>query len=100
MLIFVRTVTVTIAKGQEAEMYAFWEWASAFVRQQPGYIEGRLWRDLDNLQKFIEVHKWEREEDSKVYRSTDQFYEVIKRLAALSLTVPETRGYWVEKKDL
>ena len=58
---FIRTVTVTIPIDREAEMFAFWEWASAIVRRQPGYIQGRLWRDVSNLQGFTEVHEWESE---------------------------------------
>ena len=90
---FIRTVTITIPVGQEAEMYAFWEWASAIVRQQPGYIRGRLWRNVANPQRCTEVHEWEREEDSNNYRATKQFQEVIGRLVALSQTPPQTMGY-------
>ena len=92
---FVRTVTVTIPVGQEAEMYAFWEWASAIVQHQPGYIRGHLWRDVADRQRFTEVHEWEREEDSNAYRATEQFREVIGRLMALSGKVPQARGYIV-----
>ena len=90
---FIRTVTVTIPTGREAEMYAFWEWASAIVRRQPGYIQGRLWRDVSDPQRFTEVHEWEREEDSNAYRATEQFHEVIERLVALSVTQPQAMGY-------
>jgi heme-degrading monooxygenase HmoA len=95
---FVRTVTLTISPGREAEMYIFWEWASAIVRQQPGYIRGRLWRDVANPQCFTEVHEWEREEDSNAYRATEQFREVIGRLVALSQTPPEALGYQVVRE--
>ena len=92
---FIRTVTVTIPVGREGEMYTFWEWASAIVRRQPGYIQGRLWRDVSNPQRFTEVHEWESEEDSDAYRATEQFREVIGRLVALSVTQPEVMGYSV-----
>lgn len=92
---FVRTVTVSIAVGREAEMYAFWEWASAIVRQQPGYITGRLLRDVANPQRFTELHVWEREEDSNIYRATAEFREVIGRLMALSEEAPVAMGYEV-----
>jgi heme-degrading monooxygenase HmoA len=92
---FIRTVTITIPAGQEAEIYTFWEWASAIVRQQPGYIQGRLWRDVADPRRFTEVHEWEREEDSNAYRATGQFREVIGRLVALSQTPPQTMGYVV-----
>ena len=90
---FIRTVSVTIPADREDEMYAFWEWASAIVRRQPGYIQGRLWRDVSNPQRFTEVHEWEREEDSNAYRATGQFREVIERLVALSVTQPQAMGY-------
>ncbi len=90
---FIRTVTISISEGQEAEMYAFWEWASAIVRRQPGYIQGRLWRDVANPQRFTEVHEWESEEDSNAYRATEQFGQVIARLVALSQMPPQTMGY-------
>ena len=92
---FIRTVTVTISTDREAEMFAFWEWASAIVRRQPGYIQGRLWRDVSNLQGFTEVHEWEREEDSNAYRATEQFREVIERLVALSVAEPKVMGYTI-----
>ena len=92
---FIRTVTVTIPTDREAEMFAFWGWASAIVRRQPGYIQGRLWRDVSNLQGFTEVHEWEREEDSNAYRATEQFRGVIERLIALSVTQPQAVGYTV-----
>jgi len=92
---FIRTVTVTISTDREAEMFAFWEWASAIVRRQPGYIQGRLWRDVSNPRRFTEVHEWEREEDSNAYRATEQFREVIERLVALSVTQPQVMGYSV-----
>jgi heme-degrading monooxygenase HmoA len=92
---FIRTVTVIITPDREDEMYAFWEWASAIVKQQPGYIRGRLWRDVSTPQRFTEVHEWEREEDSNAYRATEQFHEVIGRLVALSGTQPEVMGYSV-----
>jgi heme-degrading monooxygenase HmoA len=92
---FIRTVTITITPDREDEMYAFWEWASAIVKQQPGYIRGRLWRDVSNPQRFTEVHEWESEEDSNAYRATDQFREVIGRLVALSVTQPQAMGYSV-----
>ena len=95
---FIRTVTVTIPTDREAEMFAFWEWASAIVRRQPGYIQGRLWRDVSNPQRFTEVHEWEREEDSNAYRATEQFHEVIERLVALSQMPPQTMGYAVERE--
>jgi heme-degrading monooxygenase HmoA len=95
---FIRTVTVTILTDREAEMYAFWEWASAIVRRQPGYIQGHLWRDVSNPQRFTEVHEWEREEDSKAYRATEQFREVIERLVALSVTEPKAMGYSVVRE--
>lgn len=95
---FIRTVTVTISPDREAEMYAFWEWASAIVRRQPGYMQGRLWRDVSNPQSFTEVHEWEREEDSNAYRATEQFREVIERLVALSQMPPQTMGYAVERE--
>ena len=92
---FIRTVTVTIPVEQEADMYAFWEWTSAIVRQQAGYIQGHLWRDTADPQRFTEVHEWEQEEDSNAYRATEQFREVIGRLVALSRTTPQTMGYRV-----
>jgi heme-degrading monooxygenase HmoA len=92
---FIRTVTVTISTDREAEWYAFWEWASAIVRRQSGYIQGHLWRDVSNPQRFTEVHEWEREEDSNAYRATEQFREVIERLIALSATQPQVMGYSV-----
>ena len=92
---FIRTVTVTIPTDREAEMFTFWEWASAIVRRQPGYIQGRLWRDVSNLQGFTEVHEWEREEDSNAYRATEQFREVIERLVALSVAEPKVMGYTI-----
>ena len=95
---FIRTVTITIPPGRESEMYAFWEWASAIVRQQPGYIRGRLWRDAVNPQRFTEVHEWEREEDSNAYRASEQFREVIGRLVTLSQTPPEALGYHVVRE--
>ena len=95
---FIRTVTVTISTDREAEMYAFWEWASAIVRRQPGYIQGHLWRDVSNPQCFTEVHEWEREEDSNTYRMTEQFREVIERLVALSVTEPKAMGYSVVRE--
>jgi heme-degrading monooxygenase HmoA len=90
---FIRTVTISILEGQEAELYNFWEWASAIVRRQPGYIQGRLWRDVANPQIYTEVHEWEREEHSNTYRATEQFREVIGRLVALSQILPQTMGY-------
>jgi heme-degrading monooxygenase HmoA len=90
---FIRTVTVTIATDREAEMYAFWKWASAIVRLQPGYIKGHLWRDVTDAQRFTEVHEWESEEDSNAYRATAQFHEVIERLLALSEIPPQTARY-------
>ena len=95
---FIRTVTVTITADREGEMYAFWEWASAIVKQQPGYIWGRLWRDVSNPQRFTEVHEWQREEDSNAYRATEQFREVIERLVALSVTEPKGMGYSVVRE--
>ena len=92
---FVRTVTVSIAMGRESEMYAFWEWASAIVRRQPGYITGRLLRDVVDPQRFTELHEWEREEDSNAYRTTGEFREVIGRLVALSEEAPVAMGYEV-----
>ena len=92
---FIRTVSVTIPADREAEMYAFWEWASAIVKQQPGYIRGQLWRDVSNPQRFTEVHEWEREEDSNAYRASKQFREVIERLVALSVTKPQAMGYTI-----
>jgi len=92
---FVRTVTVTIPVGQEAEMYAFWKWASTIVRHQSGYVQGHLWRTVEDPQCFTEVHEWECEEDSNAYRATKQFREVIEKLMALSETMPQTRGYTV-----
>lgn len=94
---FIRTVTVTIPVGREAEMYAFWEWASAIVQRQPGYMHGHLWRDVADLQRFTEVHQWAREEDSNAYRATEQFGEVIGRLVALSRTPPLAMGYVVSR---
>lgn len=96
---FIRTVTVTIPTGREAEMFAFWEWASAIVRRQPGYIQGRLWRDVSNPHRFTEVHEWQLEEDSNTYRATGQFREVIERLVALSVTQPEVGGYSVVRGE-
>ena len=92
---FIRTVTVTIPADREAEIFAFWQWASAIVKQQPGYIRGRLWRDVSNPRRFTEVHEWEREEDSNAYRATEQFREVIERLVALSVTEPQAMGYTI-----
>lgn len=92
---FIRTVTVTIPLDREAEMYAFWKWASAIVQRQPGYILGQLWRDVADPQRFTEVHRWEREEDSDAYRATEEFREVIGRLVALSQTSPLVMGYLV-----
>ena len=96
---FIRTVTVTIPTDREAEMFAFWEWASAIVRRQPGYIQGRLWRDVSNLQGFTEVHEWQREEYSNAYRATEQFREVIERLVALSVTQPQVMGYAIVREE-
>ncbi len=96
---FIRTVTVTIPTDQEAEMYAFWEWASAIVRRQPGYIQGHLWRDASNPQRFTEVHEWEREEDSNAYRATEQFREVIERLVALSVKQLQVMGYAIVRDE-
>ena len=96
---FIRTVTVTIPTDREAEMYAFWEWASAIVRRQSGYIQGHLWRDISNPQRFTEVHEWEREEDSNAYRATEQFREVIERLVALSVTQPQVMGYAIVRDE-
>ena len=96
---FIRTVTVTIPTDREAEMYAFWGWASAIVRLQPGYIQGHLWRDVSNPQRFTEVHEWEREEDSNAYRATEQFREVIERLVALSVTQPQVMGYAIVRDE-
>ena len=96
---FIRTVTVTIPTDREAEMYAFWEWASAIVHRQPGYIQGHLWRDVSNPQRFTEVHEWEREEDSNAYRATEQFREVIERLIALSQMPPQVIGYSVVRDE-
>ena len=96
---FIRTVTVTIPTDREAEMFAFWEWASAIVRRQPGYIQGRLWRDVSNPRRFTEVHEWEREEDSNAYRATEQFREVIERLVALSVTQPQVMGYAIVRDE-
>lgn len=92
---FIRTVTITILADREAEIHAFWEWASAIVRRQPGYIQGRLWRDVSNPQSFTEVHEWQSEEDSNAYRATEQFREVIERLVALSVTEPQAMGYTI-----
>jgi heme-degrading monooxygenase HmoA len=92
---FIRTVTITVPADREDEMYAFWEWASAIVCRQPGYIQGRLWRDLSDPKRFTEVHEWEREEDSNAYRATEQFREVIGRLVALSQIPPQVSGYSV-----
>ena len=96
---FIRTVTVTIPTDREAEMFAFWEWASAIVRRQSGYIQGHLWRDVSNPQRFTEVHEWEREEDSNAYRATEQFREVIERLVALSVTQPQVMGYAIVRDE-
>jgi heme-degrading monooxygenase HmoA len=90
---FIRTVTVTIPAGREEELYAFWEWASAIVKQQPGYIRGRLWRDVADPRRFTEAHEWEHEEDSNAYRAGEQFREVIGRLAALSQEPLQAVGY-------
>ena len=90
---FIRTVTATIPLGREDEMYVFWDWASAIVKRQPGYIQGRLWRDVADLRRFTEVHEWECEEDSNAYRASEQFREVIRRLAELSQTPPQAMGY-------
>ena len=92
---FVRTVTVSIASGREAEMFAFWEWASAIVHRQPGYITGRLLRDVADPRRFTELHVWEREEDSNAYRATAEFREVIGRLVALSEEALVVMGYEV-----
>ena len=92
---FIRTVTITIPTDREAEMFTFWEWASAIVRRQPGYIQGRLWRDVSDPQRFTEVHEWQREEDSNAYRATGQFREVIERLVALSVTEPQAMRYTI-----
>ena len=96
---FIRTVTVTIPADREAEIFAFWQWASAIVKQQPGYIRGRLWRDVSNPRRFTEVHEWEREEDSNAYRAIEQFREVIERLVALSVTQPQAMGYTVVRAN-
>ncbi|MDQ2902511.1 MAG: antibiotic biosynthesis monooxygenase [Ktedonobacteraceae bacterium] len=95
---FVRTVTVIIPTGREDEMYAFWEWASTFVRRQPGYIRGQLWRDTADPQQFTELHIWQRAEDSATYRATEQFRVVIERLVALSEMPPRAAGYYVERE--
>lgn len=92
---FIRTVTVSIAVGRETKMYAFWEWASAIVRRQPGYITGRLLRDVADPQRFTELHEWEREEDSNAYRATVEFREVIGRLIVLAEGTPQVLGYEV-----
>ncbi len=94
---FIRTVTVSIPEGREAEMYAFWEWASEIVQRQPGYIRGHLWRDVADPRRFTEVHEWQREEDSNAYRATEQFREVIGRLIELSEMPPQAMGYVVER---
>ena len=92
---FVRMVIFSIAQGREAALWAFWEEASAIVRRQPGYIRGRLLRDVADPQHFIELHEWEREEDSAAYRATGEFREVIGRLVALSQEAPLAMGYEV-----
>lgn len=92
---FVRMVTFSIAKDREAELWNFWEDASIIVRQQPGYIQGRLLRDVSASQRFIELHEWEAEEYSTAYRATKEFREVIGKLLALAEGTLEALGYKV-----
>ena len=96
---FLRTVTIELAEGQETELYAFWEWASAIVREQPGYIRGLLVREVSDPRTFVELHYWQREEDSLAYRNSERFREVIKRLQALSRRPPVSAGFSIERES-